>query len=590
MNHRFLRPFSAFLLISIFLLGSVPPFNVSASQPKAGNEPAEEWVPATRDAEGFILFAAENHEVGCREAATEDEQLVTRGDLSDSLHVISPPRLLGTNGLTITLRATQQLEGYPDAKNAFIRAAQTWEGIIANPISIIIDVDFGPTRFGSTYPQGVLGSTSSQSLLNQQGYPSARTKLIAGASSDQERTLYNALPTGSLPTDQGTTTRVTAPSTLLRAIGEISADANPNAEANLGSPPSIGFNSFFAFDFDPSNGIEAGRMDFDAVAVHEIGHALGFTSRAAGSQVGAPDASMWDVFRFQPGITMNDFTSAQRVLTRGGTPVFYVGGSELRLSTADDGQQTSHWKDDNLTGQHIGIMDPSLPFGRRFVITTNDLVALDAMGYRLKNASGGGSGGGGGGGGGTTGNNLPSTSQFNAALDGDVLTITGIAADSDGDIQQGQASLLDQAGGVLSQGTPISMDLGISTQSPFTVRYTNMRNFPSAMKVSFVFTDSRGNQSAPVTADFSRADSGGATINKSVYDTDALVIKGVNLVSGLQVEINGVLVTPQKLKVKGTGAKVVVTGSKTVLNLSNGTNRVRVKIDGKFSNIALATL
>ena len=591
MNYRLLRAISAILLAAILLCNSSPASQALTTQDLPANEALDEWIPAPAEAEGFILFAADEHGLGgagCREAGTEDEQLLVRGDLSDSLHVISPPRPLGATGLTITLRATQQLEGYPEAKNAFIRAAQTWEAIIANPISIILDVDYGPNRFGSAYPQGVLGSTAAQSLLNQAGYPGARTRLLAGASSDQERTLYESLPTGSLPTTQGMTTRLTAPSALLRAVGEISANANPSAETSFGSPPSIGFNSAFAFDFDPTNGIDAGKMDFDAVAVHEIGHALGFISRAGGSQVSAPDASYWDLFRFQSGVSMSTFSSAERILSRGGVPVFYAGGTELRLSTADDGQQTSHWKDDNLTGQHIGVMDPTIPVGRRFVITANDLAALDAMGYSLKAGSGGG--GSGGGGGGTGGNNPPSTSQLNAVLDGDVLTITGIVADTDGDIRQGNASLLDKADNVLSEGTPITMDFGISTQSTFTVRYTSMRNFPSAMKVRFAFTDARGNQSTPVTADFSRADSEGVTINKAVFDTDALVIKGVNLVSGLQVEINGVLVNPLKIKVKGTGAKAVISGSKTILNLSNGPNRVRVKINGKFSNITLATL
>ena len=43
----------------------------------------------------------------------------------------------------------------------------------------------------------------------------------------------------------------------------------------------IGFNSAHSFDFNPDDGITAGSLDFDAVVVHEIGHALGFTSNPA---------------------------------------------------------------------------------------------------------------------------------------------------------------------------------------------------------------------------------------------------------------------------------------------------------------------
>ena len=40
----------------------------------------------------------------------------------------------------------------------------------------------------------------------------------------------------------------------------------------------IRFSSSYAWDFDPSDGITAGSRDFVGVAVHEIGHALGFFS------------------------------------------------------------------------------------------------------------------------------------------------------------------------------------------------------------------------------------------------------------------------------------------------------------------------
>ena len=40
----------------------------------------------------------------------------------------------------------------------------------------------------------------------------------------------------------------------------------------------IQFSSDFKFDFNPRNGITPGSYDFYAVAIHEIGHALGFVS------------------------------------------------------------------------------------------------------------------------------------------------------------------------------------------------------------------------------------------------------------------------------------------------------------------------
>lgn len=40
----------------------------------------------------------------------------------------------------------------------------------------------------------------------------------------------------------------------------------------------INFNTEFSFDFDNSNGVTSGSMDFETVATHEIGHTLGFYS------------------------------------------------------------------------------------------------------------------------------------------------------------------------------------------------------------------------------------------------------------------------------------------------------------------------
>ncbi|MFH7813512.1 NF038122 family metalloprotease, partial [Acetobacter lovaniensis] len=48
--------------------------------------------------------------------------------------------------------------------------------------------------------------------------------------------------------------------------------------SNTTADGSITFSSAFAFDFDPTDGIEANSFDFIGVAIHEIGHALGFVS------------------------------------------------------------------------------------------------------------------------------------------------------------------------------------------------------------------------------------------------------------------------------------------------------------------------
>jgi hypothetical protein len=593
MNKFFLRAFFTSVLIAVLFSSSFPRQPAAASTLEENHRHDHQLLPFA-EGDGFIMYASEEGGATCREVAGDDEKLLARGDLGNDLHQITPPRLFGADGLTITLRATQQLEGFPQAKAAFIRAAAAWEALIKNPLTIVIDVDFGTSRFGTTFPSGVLGATSSQALKDGTGYANVRSKLIAGASSDQERTLYNALPGANFPTDLGTAESVTAPSALWRAIGELPAVANPTAETEYGPLPAIGFNSAFTYDFDPSNGIETGKMDFEAVAIHEIGHALGFTSIAS-TQSGAPNASIWDLFRFGPSVTMNTFPTALRILSAGSQQVFFAGKATLPLSTGvsspGDGRQTSHWKDDQLSSQHVGIMDPTLPNGTRFVITQNDKDAIDAMGYELKTTSGGGGDGGGGGTGGGLGT-PPSTSQFSASLNGDVLTLTGLAVDGDGDIRQAQASLLDAANTVVSNGSPVETNFGISTQTNFNLQFSNLSAFPSVTQVSLVFIDSKGNRGQAVTADFSKADTGGASVARATFDSSegVLALKGIGFDTFMKIEINGQLVTPTKIKIKGGGVKAVIIGSKTQLNLRNGANRVKVITVGFRSNILVMPL
>ena len=352
-------------------------------------------------ASGFVI-ESDGAQTVCRNATAEEARAMRERDSQQQLSQINHEdsadftQAQAQDGMKIVLRGTSQLEQFPAAKAAFIRAAQRWEAVIQSPITVIIDVDYGPARFGETFPPNVIGSTDSQDIGGNV-YPAVRTALISRASNAQEASLYNALPQGQLPTDIGATTAIFNPTSVFRAVGILNPVANPDGERQqFGPPPSIGFNSAFQFDFNPDNGIDPGKTDFDATAVHEIGHALGFTSNAGLKELVPTSpiySSFWDLFRFRPGVTNNTFSTAQRILSSGGEQVFFGGASEQALSTGrpngngGDGRQASHWKDDELIGRYIGIMDPTLSPGRREEITENDLKALDIIGYQVRTGS-----------------------------------------------------------------------------------------------------------------------------------------------------------------------------------------------------------
>jgi len=375
------------------------------------------WTISTSDDDTFVLYRNERGETTCRPATKAERDQINARHQGGRTRVIYPgaPRkfdkatgnqlldssnLLPSAGLRIVLHGTTQLEQNQTARNAFIAAANRWEAIVATPITVVIDVDFGPTFFGQPYGSpDILGQTGSSFLTGP--YSDLRQRLIDRASNSAEAELYNKLPFNELPTEVNdvvssvTTARATAANA--RALGVIPDITNPESLTLGQGDAGIGFNSAFPFDFSPDDGINAGLVDFDAVAVHEIGHALGFTSNAGRN---TPAVAVWDLFRFKPArASLATFDTTPRILSIGGDQVFFgnqvttYATLELALSTGGpnpdandgDGRQSSHWRDDSLvsTRQYIGIMDPTIPDGLRRTISENDILALDLFGYAI---------------------------------------------------------------------------------------------------------------------------------------------------------------------------------------------------------------
>lgn len=292
----------------------------------------------------------------------------------------------------------------PLALAGFQAAANRWSSVLKDPVTVTLNIGF--TNLGAS----ILGSTS----LTQGGfsYNTVKTALTADRTSANDNLAVSSLQPGSTfgmllnrtsnsPNGSGSATpffdndgdanNSTIRLTLAnaRALGLYMPTGGLN-------DATIQFNSTFAFDFDPTNGISAGQIDFVGIATHEIGHALGFVSGVDILDSNSPPnngpfadnqftyVSPLDLFRFSTdsralGSGVIDWTADNR------TKYFSIDGGNTSLGTFStgttfgDGRQASHWKDN----QNLGIMDPTAAYGELLSMTQLDLTAFDVIGWDL---------------------------------------------------------------------------------------------------------------------------------------------------------------------------------------------------------------
>jgi hypothetical protein len=276
------------------------------------------------------------------------------------------------------------LQANQGALDAFRRAAAEWEAQISTPIRVNVSADLGTF----TDPN-IIGATGYGNENLNLDYTSVRDRLVARASRPGNDIL-NYLPDSAhvkaiVPT--GTTfdnTTIGLTRANQKALGLI---ANPKTDTVVDGQ--ITFNQAYTFDYDSRDGVDFDKVDFQTAAAHELGHVLGFLSDVDDYDNGATadNATTLDLFRFNNLIkpaTNAEFQTLPRELRPGEESVVTDLVSEYAMSTGQnlgDGRQASHWKDDEVTGHLIGIMDPTLGNGTIETVGPADVRSMELIGY-----------------------------------------------------------------------------------------------------------------------------------------------------------------------------------------------------------------
>ncbi len=309
-----------------------------------------------------LIAALENHEA-----------LVAQG-------VTTVNNTAGRGGIDVIFNVSGSIPG--GATGALSLAETLIESTFNDPTTVVVSLSFA--NLGS----GVLGATGSNYVSDS--WADSRAGLINGMDGDDS--IQSFLPTGTtIPV------RYNASSTSVTNENRVfwTRAAFKSTVGSLGgSDASMTYNTQFNWDYDPTNGISGSSFSFVDVVIHEVGHAMGFTS---GVDFRNSDIETIDIYRFQRTDGANDYNpdTTAEFQTTPRTVDFNnlnddvnsdIISNEYRMSDGSP-SQASHFREQGNCSptSNIGIMDPSFNgactfFGRGYY-SDADINMFDAIGY-----------------------------------------------------------------------------------------------------------------------------------------------------------------------------------------------------------------
>ena len=293
----------------------------------------------------------------------------------------------------------------------FEMAAAIWSTFLLDDVTINLRIGANDSLENDQAVGGAIPIFHEQNYGVYQEYVEQDTTSVEDAEASaslQDGNTVDVLTNGEVIDGNTTIMLTSAQAKALGMSDPLQLDNNTIWDRDLVDPDALDgyivINNSYPWNYDFTRAAEppADTLDFLTMALHEIGHTLGFVSGLDGlletfelhsGEIRAEGFTALDMFRHtidSQAIANPDGDVAD--LTLGANAHFSLDGETALADfstgqdteTGGDGYQASHWK---RFQKALGIMDPTLGYQERTDISHLDLQAFDALGWDINYAA-----------------------------------------------------------------------------------------------------------------------------------------------------------------------------------------------------------